>query len=75
MTQVNLTESCLLNRQSSAIMYPYLDRPKSTISFVTHTTKQIQTDLMPYKEPLKKAFKKPTVSKSIAIDTHHIENP
>ena len=36
--------SFMLNRQNSAVMYPSLDRSSSALSFVTQTTKIIQTD-------------------------------
>jgi len=64
-------DSFILNRQHSAIMYPSFERSSSSLSFVTHTTKQIQTDLDKYKEPLKKNFKK-VESNSIAVDTRQM---
>jgi hypothetical protein len=62
--------SFLLQRQSSAIMYPSLERSNSTISFVTHTTKHIQTDAPKIND--KKTNSKNVERKSIGIDTSTI---
>jgi hypothetical protein len=67
--------SFMLNCQNSAVMYPSLDRPSSALSFVTQTTKIIQTD--PPKD--QKTIRKPINNlekKSIGIDTSTmIEKP
>jgi hypothetical protein len=65
--------SFMLHRQNSAVMNPSLERSCSSVSFVTQTTKIIQTD--PPKAQKQKEVRH-VEKKSIGIDTSTaIEKP